>query len=77
MESSYKNTDVNIIIIDNGGSKSTGGHKLSASIDSILKNENLIESNFNSLDTRKINNILSELINTNGTNIWLIHDIGE
>jgi TPP-dependent indolepyruvate ferredoxin oxidoreductase alpha subunit len=73
-EAISKNININIIIIDNGGSKSTGMQKFSISVEDILQGLEYIKSDFQDLSSEKVDEILINMINNKKTNIWLIKD---
>ncbi len=63
-----------MIIIDNGGLKSTGMQKFILSIDQLLCGIDYTKSSFDDLSNHNINNIIDNMISENKTSVWLIED---
>ena len=73
-EAISKNIDINVIIIDNGGSLSTGGHKFCTPIEKVLQGIKYEKSDFSNLNKKNIQKILGEMLKSKETSVWLIND---
>jgi indolepyruvate ferredoxin oxidoreductase alpha subunit len=73
-EAVSKGININIIIIDNGGSKSTGMHRFSIPVENLLCDLEYIKSDFKELSSEKINDIINGLTKNKKTKVWLIED---
>lgn len=74
LESSSRSLNITILVIDNGGSHSTGGHNLPVNLASILPKTNVLRSKFKNLDSKSVFDNLQSLKAMAGTKLWLITD---